>query len=264
MFSPFSMFYYSLTVIWPQMINSLYSTDQIMIGLMSGTVGGSIAFGQVFGGATIRFGWGHWQLRGAAVLMCVFIGGMAAANASTRTLAIVFCCLGSFAVGIVEVIGIVAVPFTVPPGDLGLASGLLGSMRSTLGSVALAIFTSILSSEKKTQIPSRLNPLAEQDSLPASSITALLTAGMSGAVATIASIPGIPADRVATYIKAIQEGNVASYRVVFFSSLAFGIFALACAFFTKNFSNHFTNDVSRRLQGTGKMQNEKKDVESVK
>lgn len=257
----YSMFYYSLTVIWPQMITSLYTTDQIMIGLMSGTVGGSIAFGQVVGGATVRFGFGHWQLRAAAILMCAFIGGMAAADASTRTMAIVFCCLGAFAVGIVEVIGIIAVPFTVPPQDLGLASGLLGSMRSTLGSVALAIFTSILSTRKASEIPPRLHTLAELDSLPASSITALLKAGLAGAVSTIAAIPGIPTDRVATYIRAIQEGNVNAFRTVFLSSLAFGGIATICALLTKNFSNHFNNTVERRLQAVGKKQHVEKEVE---
>jgi hypothetical protein len=106
------MFYYSLTVIWPQMITALYETDQVMIGLVSGTLGGSIAFGQVVGGGSVRLGWGHWQLRASAVLMCAFIGSMAATDASTRTLAITMCALGAFAVGIVEVVAIIAVPFT--------------------------------------------------------------------------------------------------------------------------------------------------------
>lgn len=34
-----SMFYYSLTVIWPQMITALYESDPIQIGLMSGILG---------------------------------------------------------------------------------------------------------------------------------------------------------------------------------------------------------------------------------
>jgi hypothetical protein len=252
-----SMFYYSLTVIWPQMITSLYASNQVMIGLMSGTVGGSIAVGQVVGGATVRFGWGQWQLRVSAILMCAFIGAMAAADASTRTLSLVLCCLGACAVGVVEVIGIIAVPFTVPPKDLGLASGLLGSCRSTLGSIALAIFSSILSTKKGTEIPPRLTVLAKQDSLPAASVKALIKAGLSGAVATIAKIPQIPADRVAVYTKAILDGNVNAYHLVFLSSLGFGGLAVICAFCTKNFNSHFTETVSRRLQGVNKKEDAK-------
>ncbi|ORY16299.1 fungal trichothecene efflux pump [Clohesyomyces aquaticus] len=243
-----SMFYYSLTVIWPQMITSLYSSDQIMIGLMSGVLGGSIAFGQVVGGFTIRFGWGHWQLRFSAVAMCGFIGAMAATNASTRTLAIIMCCLGALAVGVVEVVAIVAVPFTVPPKDLGLASGLLGSCRTTLGSVATAVFSSVLTTTKKKEIPPRLMALAEQEGLSQSSITALVKAGLLGATATIAKIPGVSADMVARFVEAIRGGNVKAYHMVFYSSLAFGGIAVVCAFFCQEFNKHFTNTVDRRLQ----------------
>ncbi|KAF2112843.1 siderophore iron transporter [Lophiotrema nucula] len=255
-----SMFYYSLTVIWPQMITALYETDQIMIGLMSGTLGGSIAFGQVVGGGTIRFGYGHWQLQFSAVAMCAFIGAMAATDASTRTLAIVMCALGAFAVGIVEVVAIVAVPFTVAPGDLGLASGLLGSCRSTLGSVATAVFSSVLTTTKGKEIPPRLLRLAEQDSLSQTSISALLKAGLLGATATLAKIPGISADRVRDYVVAVRDGNVKAYHMVFYSSLAFGGIAVACAFCTKEFNSHFTNKVERRLQHVEKKPQVAKEV----
>ncbi|KAF2499906.1 fungal trichothecene efflux pump [Lophium mytilinum] len=247
-----SMFYYSLTVIWPQMITSLYENKQVMIGLMSGTLGGSIAFGQVLGGFTVRFGFGHWQLRIAALLMCAFIGAMAAADASTRTMSIVFCCLGALAVGVVEVVGIVAVPFCVPPADLGLASGLLGSCRSTLGSVALAIFSSVLTSTKADEIPPRLRKLAVEDHLSAKSTALLIKSGLLGAVATFAKIPGIAADRVPLYVKAVQDGNVKAYHMVFYSSLAFGAVAIICAFCTKPFNQFFTERVERRLQGVEK------------
>lgn len=220
----------------------------------------AIAFGQVFGGGSIKLGWGHWQLRASAVAMCAFIGAMAATDASTRTLAVVMCALGAFAVGIVEVVGIVAVPFTVAPEDLGLASGLLGSMRSTLGSVATAIFSSVLTTQKGKEIPPRLMALAEQDGLPQTSITALVKAGLQGATATLAKIPGISADRLAAYVVAIRDGNVNSYHMVFYSSLAFGGIAVICAFCCQEFNSHFTNRVDRRLQHTGKKQETSKEV----
>ncbi|KAJ4301116.1 hypothetical protein N0V90_003206 [Kalmusia sp. IMI 367209] len=247
-------------VIWPQMVTALYESDSIMIGLVSGTLGGSIAFGQVVGGGTIKFGWGHWQLRVSALAMCGFIGAMAATDASTRTLAITMCALGAFAVGIVEVVGIVAVPFTVPPEDLGLASGLLGSVRSTLGSVATAIFSSILTTEKKKQIPPRLTSLATEDGLAPSSVAALIKAGLSGAAATIAKIPGIAKERLPAYLLAIRDGNVKSYHMVFYSSLAFGGIAVICAFCCVEFNSHFTDKVERKLQHHTKKQEVEKEV----
>lgn len=170
------------------------------------------------------------------------------------------CALGAFAVGIVEVVGIVAVPFTVPPEDLGLASGLLGSMRSTLGSVATAIFSSVLTTQKAKEIPPRLTALAKQDGLSQTSIAAVVKAGLQGATATIAKVPGISAARLPAYVAAIRDGNVDSYHMVFYSSLAFGGIAVICAFCCSEFNSHFTDTVARRLQHGGKKAETEKEV----
>lgn len=217
----------------------------------------AIAFGQDFGGGSIKLGWGHWQLRASSLAMCGFIGAMAATDTSTRGLAITMCTLGAFAVGIVEVVGIVAVPFTVAPEDLGLASGLLGSVRSTLGSVATAIFSSILTTRKAAEIPPRLAALAAEDGLAPASTKALVNAGLSGAPATVARILGITAARLPVYLAAIRDGNVKSYHMVFYSSLAFGAIAVVCAFCCKEFNSHFTDRVDRQLQHSRKEEDEK-------
>lgn len=246
-----TMFYYSLTVIWPQMITSLYTSDNIEIGLMSGTVGGAIAFGQVIGALTVRYGWGHWQLRISSLFMCAFIGAMASCDASTRDRGIAFTTIGSFAVGIIEVIAIIAIPFTVPPKDLGLASGVLGSCRAVLGSIALAIFSSILNTKKAQEIAPRIRAVAEAEGLSATSTAAIIKAGVASLVKTFTQIPGVTQVNVGKFIKALQSGNVVAYHTVFYASLAFGGFAVICAFCTKSFNEHFTEKVARRLQGAG-------------
>lgn len=247
-----TMFYYSLTVIWPQMITSLYSSKNIEIGLMSGTVGGAIAFGQVIGALTVKWGWGHWQLRICGLAMCGFVGAMASCDVSTRDRGIILTTLGSFAVGVIEVIAIIAAPFTVPPKDLGLASGVLGSCRSVLGSIALAIFSSILNTKKRSEIPPRIQSVAQDEGLSSTSTAALVKAGIAGLTSTFTKIPGVTSGNVGKFIRAVQNGNVVAYHTVFYASLAFGGLAVICAFCTKSFNEHFTDRVDRRLQGAGK------------
>ncbi|KAF1844966.1 MFS general substrate transporter [Cucurbitaria berberidis CBS 394.84] len=246
-----TMFYYSLTVIWPQMITSLYTSNNIQIGLMSGTVGGPVAFGQVIGALTVRWGWGHWQLRIASIVMCAFIGAMASCDASTRDRGIAATVLGSFAVGVIEVIAIIAIPFTVPPKDLGLASGLLGSCRAVLGSIALAIFSGVLNTTKDKEITPRLRTVAEAEGLSTASTVAIIKAGMASLVSAFTKIPGVTPKNVGKFIKALQDGNVVAYNTVFYASLAFGGASVICAFCTKSFNEHFTATVDRRLQGAG-------------
>lgn len=50
-----SMVYYSLTILWPTIIGTVYTTDSIKIGLQSSVVGGGVLLGQAFGGMAISF-----------------------------------------------------------------------------------------------------------------------------------------------------------------------------------------------------------------
>jgi hypothetical protein len=137
---------------------------------------------------------------------------MASCNESTRTSAVIFTIFGSLGVGIAEVIAIIAVPFTVSPDDLGLASGVLGSCRSILGSVTFAIFSSVLRNRKDEEILLRLIGLAEQHHLSNSSVAILVRAGLAGSISTLMEIPGITAANMEPYVRAIKHGNVSSYQ----------------------------------------------------
>lgn len=50
-----SMVYYSLTILWPTIIGSVYTTDSIKIGLQSSVVGGGILLGQMLGGFGLSY-----------------------------------------------------------------------------------------------------------------------------------------------------------------------------------------------------------------
>ena len=55
---------------------------------------------------------------------------------------------------------------------------------------------------------------AANDGLSETSMAALLKAGLQGATATIAKIPGVSADRIPAYATAIRDGNVKAYHMV--------------------------------------------------
>lgn len=50
-----SMVYYSLTVLWPVLIGSLYTTDSMKIGWDSSVVGGGMLLGQVIAGFFLSY-----------------------------------------------------------------------------------------------------------------------------------------------------------------------------------------------------------------
>jgi hypothetical protein len=50
-----SMVYYSLTVLWPTIIGSVYTTDSLEIGWQSSVVGGGVLLGQIISGISISY-----------------------------------------------------------------------------------------------------------------------------------------------------------------------------------------------------------------
>lgn len=83
------MVYYSLNVLWPQQIASLYSTDNATIGWMSCTTGAALAVGEILTGSVFKvLGHAKWQLLAATIGLAIFLGVMAATNQSTQSLAI--------------------------------------------------------------------------------------------------------------------------------------------------------------------------------
>ncbi|CVK90787.1 uncharacterized protein FMAN_09025 [Fusarium mangiferae] len=50
-----SMVYYSLTVLWPTIISTLYTADSIKVGWQSGVIGGGVVLGQAMSGLAIAY-----------------------------------------------------------------------------------------------------------------------------------------------------------------------------------------------------------------
>lgn len=50
-----AMVYFSLTVLWPTIIGTLYTTDSMQIGWQSSVVGGGVLLGQTIGGLCISY-----------------------------------------------------------------------------------------------------------------------------------------------------------------------------------------------------------------
>ena len=101
-----TMIYFSMNILWPQQVASLYETDQIAIGWLSVstyysntwwpklitwqcTTGIGVIAGQVLAGLVFKpLGGAKWQLLACCVGMTVFLGGLAAADQHHKSLAI--------------------------------------------------------------------------------------------------------------------------------------------------------------------------------
>jgi hypothetical protein len=100
-------------------------------------VGGGLLLGEIMGGFGIRYlPRMKIQMFVSALIVCSFVGGLGSINQSNRSQTVALFFIGCVGVGYVEVLTLSSVALVWEPEDIGLSTGILGSIRSAGGSVA--------------------------------------------------------------------------------------------------------------------------------
>jgi hypothetical protein len=231
------------------------------VGWWSCIVGAGSVIGQSLCGIFVkRIGKQKWQLVAAITGLTAFVGAMSAATASTRSLALAFTLIASVCLGYVENTAFTIAPFCIPSKDIGLALGLLGCVRSSIASVATAVFVSVLDNKLEVNIPKYVIPAATKAGLPETSAADLLTALTTGVFTTV---EGITPAIIAAASTANQVAYTESFKIVYFAALAFGIVGIFAALNTQNSEQFFTEDISRKLHGKDLEKKDTKHIEEV-
>jgi len=206
--------------------------------------------GQVASGLLFKkIGHSKWQLVGCCIGMTAFLGGMAAVNANNRSLAISFTILAGFFVGALELITIIVSGLICQPGDIGLASGLMGSLKQVSGSIAASIYVSILSNRLGKTIPANVTPAVLSAGLPASDLVPLYRALAEGTTSALEAVPGMNADVLAAVGNAMKVANTQAFQTVYLVSIVFGGLAIIAALFSQSVDHLMTDYVARKIRG---------------
>jgi len=95
-----AMVYYSMTIVWPTLIGTVYTPDVIEIGWQSSVVGDGVLLGQLVGGIALSYlPKVKLQCIILAVLTTAFVGSLAALGPDTHTFVITMGTLGCFVIG---------------------------------------------------------------------------------------------------------------------------------------------------------------------
>lgn len=250
-----SMFYYSAVLLWPQQVQALFTTDVTYAGWLSSTVAASTALGQVCAGAIVRWGGNvrYWLIF-STFAMVGFVSALAALTPADKNLGVALTILGPFFVGFIELVSLALAPLFCAAQDIGLASGLLASIRSAGGSIAVAVYSSILSNRLTDTIPNNVIPAAESAGLPTSQVADLLAA------VTAKNLTSFSGPVQAAVGEALPQAYAQAFKTVYLASLGFGGIAIVGCLFSKDAKKHLTDKVERRMhdgkasktgQGTG-------------
>ncbi|CAK7200619.1 hypothetical protein SEUCBS139899_003317 [Sporothrix eucalyptigena] len=248
------MVYYALNLLWPTIITTFFTTDNIKIGLISSTTGTSLAFGEIVIAPFFkRIGHLRWQLVFAAVVITIATALMSiVGSASKEAAAIVLTLIAGCCVGVIEAITITVVGLVVPPEDIGVTMGFYASIRAITGTIALSIYVSVYSARLPVFLDRDITSFATAAGLPTSSVSDLLAAVSNGTTAALEAVPGM----TSTILGAVSEGTLAGYhdtfKVVFLATLAFGGLAIISAFFIQEIGHLLNNFVNKTLTNTSK------------
>ncbi|KAK2011951.1 fungal trichothecene efflux pump [Colletotrichum eremochloae] len=240
-----TMFYYSAVLLWPQQVQALYTTDITYAGWLSTTVGSATALGQICAGAIIRWGGNarYWIIF-STFAMVGFVGALASLTPETLNAGIALTILGPFFVGFIELTSLALAPLFCKPSDIGLASGLLASIRSAGGSIAVAVYSSILSNRLSTEIPAAISGPAVAAGLPESQLPDLIKAAVAG---KLAAFPGLTSAVKSAVTQELPEAYTKAFETVYLASLGFGAIAIIGCLFAKDAQTRLTDKVERRM-----------------
>lgn len=189
------MFYYGINVLYPTMINTFYVTpdtprsEELLLSLPNN-------LGLVFGAVLLScFGnlIGHWKwtLTISWIGLSIFGGLLALVTPYNKGTMIAFAFLEQMFFGWAQYESIAFTQLGVKQIDLGISGGLAGVARYAGGSLAQAIYTTILTNEQNARAAKTVPAAAQALGLGAEESQQLLAAIASGATDAMAAIPGI-------------------------------------------------------------------------
>jgi hypothetical protein len=177
---------------------------------------------------------------------------VATCTPDTKARAAALVSFGVFFIGWAESLAITIVTLTAKnQNELGSASGVAGSIRFLISSIAATVYSVILSNRLAQTIPAQVTPAIINAGLPASSAGDFIAALSLGSSA-FAKIPNITPEIIAIGTRAYQEANATAYKTVFLSTIAFTGVAIIATLFLPNVDHLLTGKVATTLHERNK------------
>ncbi|KAK7430669.1 hypothetical protein QQZ08_002713 [Neonectria magnoliae] len=241
-----SMVYYSLTILWPTIIGTVYTADVTKIGWQSSVVGGGILLGQIIAGICISYvPKVKYQCIVASALAFAFMTSLTTLSADRWATTIALGTVVCTCIGFVENISFPGVTLIWEAQDIGLATGILGSIRGFGGAIAQALYVSVLNNELAKKIPANVIPAAINAGLPESSIKQLLA---GTAMSDYSAVPGITDSIINTVSLALRDSYIGSFKIVFYTTIPFSFILLSMSFLVPNMEKFLGHNVAKKLQ----------------
>ena len=244
------MVYYSMSALLPQGTLYVFTNEPLQIGITALPNG----LGQMVGACFVplflhKTKRPKWYI---IIALCFQTLGTALcaygiSNHKAAWMAFQFFGQGCFA--LITITTVLNAGLHVRPSELGVAVGLLGTFRSMGGSVGNAIFTTILRAVATEEVPKQIANAAFTHGYTGNTselIPAVTLAGV-GVIGPLNSLQ-LPATIETAALAAFHSAYAKAFRIVFYSTIPFGVIALVAAVFIKDASKYMTNHTQVHLE----------------
>jgi sugar phosphate permease len=146
----------------------------------------------------------------------ILFKGIATCNENTPSTAIALLFLGTAFIGYTDGVAIIITTIEIPDqADIGIATGVMGALRSIVGAICSSIYSSILTNRLADTVPAQVPPALIKAGLPAASVAPFLQALSLGTAQAFASVKGLTPKILAAGTSAYKHAASDAYRTLF-------------------------------------------------
>jgi hypothetical protein len=189
-------------------------------------------------------------LIGCLVIQTVFVAALAGATSNKS----VWMGLSAFTAGpfiFISVLAYLITGLNVPLRHLGVASGLIGAFRGVGGSLGNSIFNTILQGSVRSNLGPKIAAAALEQGFSPEGLEALIPATINAAVGVpgaFVAVPGITPAIQAEALEAVRQVYARGFQLIFYSTIPFGVIAIALAACLRDPSLYLTNHTAVTME----------------
>lgn len=245
------MIFYSMAGLLPQGTLWMYTSDAMGIGLTQLPNG----FAQLVGGCIMpavshKIKHLKTQLIVALCVQTLFTALYAAVIPDNRPAWMAFQFFGMGCFGYITLLCYFIAGLHVPLRELGIATGLIGTLRSGGGSVGNAIFNTILTTTIDERLATSIANAAIGAGYPPEGLETLIPGVINNALGIpgVAALPGVTPEVIAATSQALKDSYAHAFRLVFYATIPFGVVAIIASFWVEDASQYLTNHTAVYLE----------------
>jgi MFS family permease len=238
----------STPILWPQQVRLLYTQDSRAIGwyAMAMGIGGSWG-GLVAGWIVKRYGSYHIVFPTVLALLTLFSGCQAIIHEDSQVASTALVILMGAVIAAAAVLAAAILQLGSHHAYIGIVSGMGTSARNAGGAVAQVVYVSILNQELTKLLAKNVAAPLARDGVPAADIPGIMQALLSHKPAN-PLLANLPPPLISKLNSGIKDSYIGSFRVVYLSTIAFGVVATLVACFTANLNDKSTHHVDVALE----------------